>query len=84
MFEYQYRRPEPISSRGLAASAFAASLERQGQRLGLRGASVSKQDQRRQIAESVKELFPEIPQDDLQAVITRAFEEVSTRIGQEH
>ncbi|KAI9727477.1 MAG: hypothetical protein M1828_006419 [Chrysothrix sp. TS-e1954] len=88
IFGNRYRRPEPRrpepdgrNGRNVRPSTLAARLDRHGERLGLRGNNVSLQDKSQQVSDTIKELFPEVPKEDLESIVSRAFESGSGRVG---
>lgn len=62
-------------------SAFAQRLARHGKRLKVLGKNVSSQQRNQQVRETIRDLFPRIPDGDLEAIIDRAFQEGTSRVG---
>lgn len=65
-------RRKDVNGEIIVTSHLAKALENNGRRLGLQGATQSTQ----QIKDSIRDLFPEIPDKDLNAIVGHAFKEV--------
>ena len=61
--------------------AIAQKLETHGRRMGLSDNDASSQQRNEQVRETIKELFPLIPDRDLNVVVSRAFEEVTSELS---
>jgi len=58
-------------------SRLARSLADAGQRMLLHGRPATDTESKTQIRAAVRDLFPKIPDEDLKAIVTHAFEEVN-------
>ena len=61
----------------LQSSMLGKRLEQQGKRLGLQNNKGTSEQLHRQVGETIRELFPDMPQNDLVEIVERAFQKVS-------
>ena len=60
----------------IATSRLARSLATHGSRMGLHGRPGTVQETSQQIRAAIRDLFPKIPDEDLEAIVKHAFREV--------
>jgi hypothetical protein len=65
------------SSRDYGETRLARSLADRGQRMQLHGRPVTETESKVQVRDAVRDMFPKIPEADLTAIVTHAFEEVN-------
>ncbi|OCK77401.1 hypothetical protein K432DRAFT_304300 [Lepidopterella palustris CBS 459.81] len=65
----------------LATSRLARSLATHGGRMGLHDRPGTVQETREQIRAAIRDLFPKIPDGDLEAIVKHAFREGTKRVG---
>lgn len=61
----------------MAHRSLEKSLQRHGERLGIDAQDEHSHRRSEQVAATVRELFPKIPEDELNVIVTRSFEQVS-------
>lgn len=66
---------------GIATSRLARSLATHGSRMGLHGRPGTVQETSQQIRAAIRDLFPKIPDEDLEAIVKHAFREGTKRVG---
>lgn len=75
-YRHRNRRYIQDTANSHLGSFIAKKLDNQGRRMGLVGDDISSVQRTKQVEATVRELFPGIPDADLDAIVSRAFEEV--------
>ncbi|KAF2796270.1 hypothetical protein K505DRAFT_300582 [Melanomma pulvis-pyrius CBS 109.77] len=69
------------SARDHNSTRLARSLANYGQRMALHGRPATETESKTQVRDAVREMFPKIPEKDLSAIVSHAFQEGSKRVG---